>query len=88
MITIFNRRELAFTYKMEEQSRNRQLLSTNNINYKLKVFNRNNSSAAFSGRGRTIPYGYNTDLQYEYTFYVHKNNFDLAMAVINGTFSK
>ena len=38
MITIFNRRELVFTYDMKIQARVREILSVNNIEYIIDPF--------------------------------------------------
>ncbi len=88
MITIFNRKELIITYSMEQQAKTRDILSANKIDYELKVVNRNSPSVFSDTRARTGTFGQNMDIAYEYVFFVHKNDYDLAQAVINGYCSK
>ncbi len=83
MITIFNRRELCITYSMGEQAEIRDILSQNNIEYRVRTTNRMSSSAFGRGmRGSTGSYGQNMGLNYEYTFYVHKKDYEQAKYVI------
>lgn len=83
MITIFNRRELCIVFSMAEQSEIRKILSTNKIDYYLRTINRS-SPSPFSGasRARTGSMGQRMDLNYEYIFYVHKKDYDLAKNII------
>ncbi|MBQ8858097.1 MAG: hypothetical protein IJ024_08150 [Lachnospiraceae bacterium] len=80
MITIFNRKELILTYKMKEQGDVRMILSQNKIPYKITT---RNIGDAHSFRGHTGVLGLNTDLLYEYRIYVHKDDYDRAVVLIN-----
>ena len=83
MITIFNRKELCNIFSMNEQSNIREILAKNNIDYKIRTINRMSSSPFSSGtRSRTGSFGQNPELNYEYIFYVHKNDFDKAVQLI------
>jgi len=84
MLTIFNRKELCIVFSMKEQSNIRESLSNNNIDYRIRTINRM-SPSPFSGgtRGRTGSFGQNMDLNYEYIFYVHKKDYDLAKSILN-----
>lgn len=85
MITVFNRKEVFLTYSMKTQAEVRSLLSANQIAYSVKVVDRTNPSP-FSAdmRGRTGTLGQNPQLSYEYIFYVHKDDFEKANALIRG----
>ena len=84
MITIFNRKEIYLTYSMSEQAKIRDKLSQANIKYYVKTVNRM-SPSPFAGvrRSRTGSFGQNMDLNYEYTIYVHKKDYEQAKYVIN-----
>jgi hypothetical protein len=83
MITLFNRKELCNVFSMKEQSNIREILSNNNVDYKIRTINRMSSSSISSGtRVRTGTFGQNLNLNYEYIFYVHKNDFDKAVQLI------
>ncbi len=77
MITLFNRRELTITDSMERQAEIRELLSKHHIDYKMTVSNRGGGQSRGSFR-------LNMDYIYEYRFYVHKDNLELAQAAIHG----
>ena len=65
MLTIFNRRELMTTCSMQEQSRVRDILSQNHIDYRVKAVNPSaRSTFAASGRARTGGFGVNMDCAY------------------------
>lgn len=84
MITIFNRKELFVTFSMQKQSKIRDILSANNIDYKIKVLNNLSPSNISSGiRSNSNTLGINTDLTYEYIFYVHKTDYDEAMYLLS-----
>jgi len=85
MITIFNRKELLVTNSMEQQSRVRDLLSENNISYNIKVINLSSGNGYRGFRGS---YGINQNLIYEYKIYVHKNDYNKAIKVINNNIEK
>ena len=68
MITILNRKELFLTMDTKVQSNIREVLATNNIDYKIRVKN-------------VHPYA--LDLHsYEYKIYVHKTDYDHACYLI------
>jgi len=83
MITIFNRKELTIANSMERQANIRNLLASHNIRYHIKVFNRFTHGSL---RGHTGSFGINIDAAYEYTFYVHKDDFETAQAIIVGKY--
>lgn len=85
MITIFNRREVRSTYSMAEQAAIRSKLSHAGIKYVLKVSNLQTRNYGIGGttRGRFGSAGVNLDFSYEYTFYVHKKDFDEAAFIIS-----
>ena len=82
MITVFNRRELLITMDMGMQSRVREILSANGIDYTIKVTNLQNSSIFENKRGRFGSFGINQDYSYEYKIYVHKKDYDFALKLI------
>lgn len=83
MITIFNRRELTVTFSMEEQTKIRNLLDSHNVNYYIKVIN---MFAQGSSRGHIGSPGLNMNAAYEYKFYVHKDHFEIAQAILAGRY--
>ena len=72
MITIFNRKELIITYDMAIQSKARDILASNNIDYFIKVRN-------------VHPYALNLR-SYEYKIYVHKNDYEQGCYLIKDVF--
>ncbi|ABX42863.1 conserved hypothetical protein [Lachnoclostridium phytofermentans ISDg] len=82
MITLFNRKELIITFSMQKQSELRQILNDNNIDYRLKTINRNSPSALNDSRARTGTLGQDLNIAYEYIFYVHKRDYDLAKTLL------
>lgn len=83
MITIFNRRELTIANSIEQQTKIRDLLASHNIRYYIKVFNRFSRGLS---RGHTGTLGINMDAAYEYTFYVYKDDFEIAQAILAGRY--
>ncbi len=81
MITIFNRKELTIAISMEQQVKIRGLLDAHNIGYYIKVFN---MFTRGSSRCHTGSFGINMDTAYEYKFYVHKDDFETAQAILSG----
>lgn len=73
---MFKWRKVYVTFSMKEQGEIRELLSTNNIKYKIKTINRNSPSVLGSMRSRTGTLGQNHDLTYEYCFYVTKKDLE------------
>ena len=83
MLTVLNRKELLTTWSMEEQTRVRNVLAQNNIDYRVKVVNPAARSTAFgNSRSRTGSFGVNTDCAYQYYIYVHKHDYDRARSLI------
>jgi hypothetical protein len=83
MLTVFNRRELTITYDMNRFADIRVLLARNGINYSIRVINRNSPSPFDAGsRARTGTFGQNLKFEYEYIVYVHKSDYDKALAII------
>lgn len=83
MITLFNRKELISTYDMGEQSEIRDILAQNKIDYDIKTLNRKSpSSLAAGSRARTGTFGEKLDLEYEYTIYVKKDDYEEAAYLI------
>lgn len=82
MISIFNRRELVATFDLKRKSNICDSLDSNNINYHVKVINRNSPSAFSDTRGRVGTLGQNLDLSYEYIIYVKKKDFEFAKKII------
>ena len=83
MLTIFNRRELLTTCSMEEQTRVRDILSQNGIDYRIKTVNSTaRSTFGASGRSRTGSLGVNMDCAYQYYIYVHKKDAARARALL------
>lgn len=83
MLTIFNRKELTTTFSIQKQSKVRSILSSNNIKYYIKTVNRNSPSTFSDTRSRTGTFGQNMELAYQYIIYVHKKDYDKALAIIN-----
>ena len=75
MITIFNRKELIFTYSMEQQAQIRSLLAANNIPYYIKTDTGTNTVFG-SGHG-------NPTVSCQYRIYVHKDDYDRSVGIIN-----
>ena len=80
MLTLFNRRELITTFSMEKQAKVRDILSQNGIGYRVKT---NSHSSGTYARGRTGSHGLNADHAYQYTIYVHRNDYEKAQYLIN-----
>lgn len=83
MITVFNRKELVFTYSMKEQGDVRMLLSQNKIPYKIVTRSRGGHSLRAGARAHQGSLGLNADLMYEYKIYVHKDDYEKALAIIH-----
>lgn len=85
MITIFNRKELLITYDMKKQVEVCNLLDQFKIPYSLHVINRKSPSPFNAGsRVRTGTFGENLQLEYQYTIFVKKVDYEKADAIING----
>jgi len=85
MITIFNRKELIMTFEMKKQAEVRELMARNHIPYSIRVINRKSPSLVGAGsRARTGTFGENLQLEYEYTIFVKKADYEKATAILNG----
>lgn len=85
MITIFNRKELVTTFDMKKQVKVRDLLVQFKIPYTVRVLNRKSPSPFDAGsRARTGTFGENLQLEYQYTIFVKKVDYEKANAIING----
>ena len=80
MLTLFNRRELITTFSMDAQAGIRGILSQNGIDYRVKT---NSHPSGSCTRGRTGSFGQNADYAYQYTIYVHRNDYEKAQYLIN-----
>ena len=80
MMTLFNRRELITTFSMEKQAKVRDILSQNGIEYRVRT---NSHPSGSTARGRTGTYGLSADSAYQYSIYVHKQDYDKAVYLIN-----
>ena len=78
MITIFNREEVLITYDMGEQTRVRDLLAANDIDYIVRVKN------IVLHNGVRVPVNSFVHQQnmYEYKIYVRKKDYEKAMFVL------
>ena len=81
-VNLFNRKELTVTNDLKKQAEIRELLLANFINYDMKVTNIGSASFMGASRGRGVP-GINQQTQYEYKFYVHKENYEKAYYLLN-----
>ena len=83
MLSPFYRAELASTFDMARQGEIRRQLSAAQIDYRLKVVNRQSASPFAAGsRADTGALGQNQDMAYEYRFYVRKTDRDQARYAI------
>lgn len=83
MITILNRRELITTYEMKRLSEVRMRLSSNHIDYRVRVINRRSPSPLAAGtRVYTGSAGEKSELTYCYTVFVKKADFEEASRLL------
>ena len=82
MITIFTRKELTVTFDMKRQGEVRDILSSNGIKHTVKVVNRQSASSFGRGRAEMASEKANQLSSCEYIIYVHKNDYDSALALI------
>lgn len=80
MITIFNRYMVLRTFEMDKYLNARDDLAENNIDYKMTVRNRRNYNSMAMRKG-TVYTG--RRFACEYSLYVHRKDYDRAVAVIN-----
>jgi hypothetical protein len=82
MIIFWNQREVFVGNSLQKFNEVRQILVANNIKYKHKLVNNNNTYLFSSRRARTGTYGENMDYSIMYYIYVHMNDYDNACAVL------
>lgn len=83
MITLFNRKEVCITYDIKQQAEIRDILQGRGIDYRIKVINRKSASSVWAGtRAYTGTHGENLMMEYEYHIYVHKDDYEEALALI------
>ena len=78
MLTVFNRKELMTLVSMEKMFRVREALSAAGIESHVKS---SGGMPFTAGRKHGIPF-VDQDSAYTYTIYVHKQNYDRAVSVI------
>lgn len=85
MIPIWKRRELCVTYDQTKQAQIRQKLSDQNIDYELKTINRNMPTRSIVGQRSSGmgTLGENLSVNVEYVIYVKKEDYELAVQVMN-----
>lgn len=84
MLTILNRKELMSTFDMKRQAEVRNILNDHHIDYDIKTLNRKSASPMMPGsRAYTGTLGENLELEYEYTIYVKKTDYDAACELLN-----
>ena len=84
MLTLFNRKEAAVIYDINEQARMRRLLAAEGLDYSVKTVDRLSASPVAAGmRVRTGTYGQNTDAMTEYIIYVKKADYEKAAMIIH-----
>lgn len=78
----WNRQELYMGNSMEEYARIKQVLAQNGIRYDMKVSDLS-SPTAFSSNRAFGTFGLNHSVLKLYYVYVHKNDYDKAVYLIN-----
>lgn len=82
MMNLLNRKEIYLTYSMNEQSKIRNILSQNNIEYYIKTIIECLLHLLIGNKKQAGSYGQSTDLNYEYIIYVHKKDYEQAKYAI------
>lgn len=80
MICVFNRKEVCITYDMEEQTRVREILDNNHIDY--IVDTKNLASPSPLGGRRDNSIGLDLSHCVEYKIYVTRQDYELAKMLI------
>lgn len=84
LLAIFQRVKLAMTFDMARQEEWREALSAAGIRYEVHVKNRLASPTfGATDRARLGSFGMDQSVSYEYQFYVHKRDLELAQYVIS-----
>lgn len=83
MITIFNRKNVYTGYDLKQSSAIRNVLADHHIPY---IVNTKNQMGQWTGhgtlRGRTGSLGQSAATMYEYEVFVHKDDYETAMYLI------
>ena len=79
MITIFNRRQLAVTYALEEKIHICRVLAEQNIAYLVREIHRTAPHAITSERPRDGSFGKQSEMVTAYFIYVKKSDFTAAV---------
>ncbi|HGM3507514.1 TPA: hypothetical protein ACKOR7_002092 [Clostridioides difficile] len=80
---ILNKTELFRGYSLDKFNKICSILSVNKIKYKYKVKNNIYSKKPFTNEIILGNLGQKEDFSYEYSIYVHKNDYEQAEALIN-----
>lgn len=75
MITIFNRKEIFSTYSTTKYFEVKAKLRASSLEFKLKIIDRKNASSFYAQTTKRK--------NYEYRFYVHKDDYETAMALLS-----
>ena len=82
MITIFNRRQLAVTYALEEKIHICRVLAEQNIAYLVREIHRTAPHAITSERPRDGSFGKQSEMVTAYFIYVKKSDFTAAVKAL------
>ncbi len=82
MITIFNRRQLAVTYALEEKLHICRVLAEQNIAYLVREIHRTAPHAITSERPRDGSFGKQSEMVTAYFIYVKKSDFTAAVKAL------
>ena len=83
MITFFNRKELLITMDMTRLTRVKEVLTSNQIDYRIKTSNLQSASIMGSSRSRTGSFGINQRYSYENRIYTHRKDHERASHLIS-----
>lgn len=85
MITLFNRKTVYTGYDLKKFSAIRDILAASQIDYTMNTKNRMGQWTGHGTlRGRTGSLGQSADTTYEYEIFVHKDDYEKAMHLIQG----
>ncbi len=82
MIHIFNRKEVYLGLSLLDFNEACNKLHVNKIKYQYKIVNRSTSSIFDTNRSRLGSFGENPNVINQYYIYVHKNDYEQAVAVL------
>lgn len=84
MITMLNRKNVFTGFDLKQYAAIRNVLADNRIPYAVNTKNRMGQWAGQGTlRGRTGSFGQSGDTMYEYEIFVHKDDYENAMHLIN-----